>query len=233
MSEHDEPALAELPAKFSTPPLRPELSDSIQQQIRRDLAPARGLGRGTRVLWSVCAAVAAAALFVLTQVGDGVHGVTWAASLGAVGWAFVVLFVLLAGMGRFDARTRRVQVGLALAVPAAFLLYLAAASTEWVPLPEFLALDAHIHKAWACSSIALGIGALVTALVLYVWKRTDPFNPGWSGALLGLVGGLCGAASVDLVCPWHEGWHLWIGHGLAVLVLVLLGGLLGRRTMTP
>jgi hypothetical protein len=234
LSGDEGPAVPELPLKLGPPPKpRLQLSANIRHEVQRDLTPSVRLSRGARVVSSLGLLFLASAAFVALEVGDGVHSVSRGAAFGAIGWALVVASVLLAGVGRFGAYMRWLQMGIALFVPLALLSYLALEATSWVPLSTFFRDGDHTHKALACCSTAVALGAVGTAVVLFVWKRTDPFNPGWSGAVLGLLGGLGGAASVELVCPWHEGWHLWLGHGLGVLVLSFLGALVGRRLMAP
>lgn len=234
MTRDEQEPPPKLPAKFAAEPMpRAQLSDAIRDEVHRDLAPVRALTRSARVAWSMLLLAAIVIAYAALKVGDGVHGVTRGAAFGTIGWAIVVIGVLMSGLGRFGARTRWLQMGMACVVPFGFLGYLALLSNEWVPWPEFIAHETHTQSAFACGSVAVGFGVLATASVLFIWRRTDPFNPGWSGALLGLVGGLGGAASVGLVCPWREGWHLWLGHGAGVLVLCALGAWLGRRSMTP
>jgi hypothetical protein len=145
----------------------------------------------------------------------------------------VVLAMIAAGMGRFGAHVRLLQMAIAVGIPLVFAGYLTAQHTSIVPLSAFLSESAHTESALSCGVVALSFGALASLGVLLVWRRTDPFNPGWSGAIAGLVGGLAGALSVGLVCPHREAWHLWLGHGLVVLALALLCAGLGRRVLSP
>jgi hypothetical protein len=150
-----------------------------------------------------------------------------------MGWALVVLAVLLSGFSRFAVTSRRWLFAVAAAVPIGFFVYLAAVSSSFLPVATFLGDATHVERAKACGWVALGVGGLSTASVLFVWRRTDPFNPGLGGALLGLIGGIAGATSVGLVCPDTEGWHLWIGHGLSVVAMCAVGAAIGRRWLSP
>ena len=68
---------------------------------------------------------------------------------------------------------------------------------------------------------------------MLLWRHTDPFSPGLSGALVGLLGGLAGAVGIGFACPNAEAWHMCIGHGLTLAAVGSLGWLLGRRLLAP
>jgi hypothetical protein len=84
-----------------------------------------------------------------------------------------------------------------------------------------------------CTLWSLLFGSVVAGTVLTLWRRTDPFDPGVSGALAGLVGGLTGALTVGVACPNFEAWHLCVGHTLGLVVLGVLGWMVGRRWLAP
>ncbi len=142
--------------------------------------------------------------------------------------------VLLVGLGHVPGKRpgRPIALALALGLPLLFLLVLGLDSTRILPIGEFFGTG-QLARALPCfvHSFACGVG--VSGGILLLWSRTDPFRPGVTGALVGLLGGLAGAVGVGLVCPSHEAWHLWMGHGLTVLALVLLGSTLGRRWLSP
>jgi hypothetical protein len=209
------------------------LTAAIRDEVRRDVRGVRRRGRGARVAASAALALIVGTSFAVLTRGDGVHSLTDGALYGAFGWALVVLGILLAGLGRFGAHTRMLQIAIAAGVPLSFLVYLTTLHTSLVPLSAFLSERVHTSSALSCGQVGLSFGAFASVGVLFVWRRTDPFNPTWSGAIAGLVGGIAGAMSVGLVCPHREGWHLWLGHGLVVLALSWLGAGLGRRVLAP
>ncbi len=223
--------LAQLDTNASGPSAR--VTSNIRQQCAGNLEPTSSMSRTTRVL--LCAALALAVVLSLAFAfaGDGVHEITVGAIYGTAGWATVMLGVLAAGFGNQRAGNKLLRVGLALGVPLLYFVYLTLCRTGWLPLNEFLTHDTHCAQTLNCGAMALMLGAVSSAGVLYVWRRSDPFNPTLSGALAGLIGGLAGALSTGLICPGSEGWHLWLGHGLSVLALVVLGSLLGRRVLAP
>jgi hypothetical protein len=111
------------------------------------------------------------------------------------------------------------------------MAYLSLAATESVPFHEFLV--AHTDSTLRCGLHALLSGAIVSGGVMMLWRHTDPFTPGLSGALVGLFGGLCGAIALGVACPHGQSWHLWLGHGLAVALLTLGGWAVGRKWLAP
>lgn len=215
-------------------PLPPaHVSAAISAAIRGDLARPRRSSRSWRVGVSFALAIVLGGVLTLLERSDAEHVVSRSAAYGAVGWAAVVLGLLVAGLGRFGAHTRRVQAALAVGVPLLFLGYLAAVQTSWLPLSAFLSSGSHAGSALSCGFLALCFGALAASGISLTWRRTDPFNPSGSGAIVGLVGGLAGAMSVGLVCPHREGWHLWLGHGIVVAVLAASCSMLARRVLAP
>lgn len=222
------------PFEFPDAPLpSPKVGAAIRAAVQADARKVHRVGRRPRLALSIAAFCAvSASLAVLTQ-SSARHELTQTALLGAVAWAFVALGVLMAGFGRFASSTRSVQMAAALSIPALFFVYLFTLHSHWVPLGRFFAEVEHSGSAIHCGSMALMLGTVTSATVFFAWKRTDPFNPTWSGALAGLIGGLSGALSVGLMCPGTDGWHLWLGHGLCVVALAMLGASLGRRVLSP
>lgn len=209
------------------------VSDAIRRQVMNDLTPVRSVAALPRVmLCGVLFAVVAFAFGVLTH-GDGSHHVARSELLGTAGWTLLAFATLGACFGPFRVYTRRVQIGVALSTPLLFLVYLSAFRTTQLPFGQFIGNSLELGSALRCGLLALAFGSLTSAVVLLAWRRTDPFNPGWSGALAGLMGGLSGALSVSLSCPGREAWHLWLGHSLSVIVLALAGAALGRRVFSP
>lgn len=233
MSGTDESERASLSVSLREAPVPPpDLSRAIRNGITGDLRRVRSFGRRPRIAASLGAFTCLSLSFSIVKWGDGVHQITRAAALGALGWALVVSAVVCLGFLRFAA-SRRLLFAVLAAVPVGFFTYLLAVSSSLLPLTSLLGDSSRLESARACGVVALAVGGLCTASVLFVWRRTDPFNPGLAGALLGLVGGIAGATSVGLVCPHTEGWHLWIGHGLSVVVMCALGAAIGRRLLSP
>jgi hypothetical protein len=211
------------------------VSAAIRSHCTKDLCAERSLSCSSRALISL--GLSLALLLWLTYWAAGrpaQREMIEAGLLGAAGWgvvqAGVLLFYLARPPGRRGPAPRRVAV--LFAVPVLFLGYLVLTATETVSLAEFSS-GAHAAHALRCSLLTLLFGGLVAAGGLLVWRRTDPIQPGLSGALLGLVGGLGGALAMNVACASHETHHLWFSHGLAVIALTLLGWGAGRRLLAP
>lgn len=210
----------------------PELRAAVCAHCTKDLAPRRGLSRAMRLALS--ALLGTGAVLLLWVVGGRGPGTSSAALLGAAAWGGVLSTVLLLGLG--STASGRSPCGarwaLLFALPILFCGGLMLLSTHWVPLGDFLGTD-QVLKSLPCGSVALGSGAIVSGGIMMLWRHTDPFSPGLSGALVGLLGGLAGAVGVGFACPSAEGWHMCVGHGLTVTALVTVGWLAGKRLLAP
>jgi hypothetical protein len=120
-----------------------------------------------------------------------------------------------------------------LLVPLLFVAHLCAASTSLLPFDDFLVAPRSLRSTVVCGIHALLFGAMASAALFILWRRTDPFSPRLTGALTGLAGGLVGAVALDMTCTSLEAWHLWLGHGATLLALVLGGWVIGRKWLAP
>lgn len=227
--------LSELPWPGDPDPPRPEVTRAIHEACTKNLRCKRSLSAGRRLLLSLGLSALVVGLLVYLSYGEQrPEGALRAALLGAAGWGIVQAAVLFVGLARPPGKraSRRARLLIAVTVPIAFLTYLAFEGTRWLPLGTFVHTNAAGH-AVACGLHALLFGAIVSGGTLLIWRRTDPLSPGLSGALAGLVGGLAGAVAIGVACPSGETWHLWVGHGLTVVALVLFGWAAGRRLLSP
>ncbi|MEZ4220260.1 MAG: NrsF family protein [Polyangiaceae bacterium] len=209
-----------------------KVAASIRQQCTGNLKPKRGLSARARALLTLVLTLAVVAVFGGLAHAERPEGALRAALFGAAGWAVVLLAVLSVGLLRPPGRRSRMRLLLAATVPAVFFGYLAFAASSQLPLGEFFT-SGHGGGALGCGLHALLFGAIVGGGTLYLWRGTDPLSPRLSGALVGLVGGLAGAITIGVACPSGETWHLWLGHGAALLTLVACGALFGRRVLSP
>lgn len=211
--------------------------DEVGARIRRactnNLEPAHPVSRRRRLLLTVGVALAGLVAMLANGLQHGSDFGSGTASVlyGALGWASVLLVVLGIGVARPPGR--RLGWGsrmlVATLVPLFFFVYLAFGARDTLPLNH--ALDD--GGTLGCGLFTLLSSAIVTLGVIAPWRRTDPFNPRLTGALLGLGGGLVAAIAMGVVCPCHEGWHLWLAHGASLVAVVLIGAWVGRRWLAP
>ena len=213
-----------------------EVAARIHNICARNHRPARLVTVGTRITRSI--ALSGLLFGVLLAFGWQRHpptrAIAWAL-IGALIWGILQAAVILVGFGRSSGkRLHRVwRWGMVLTISTAFLLYLTLTSDSILPLRHFLSDSKAIRHTLSCGIHALLFGAMAIALLFVVWRKSDPFSPRLSGAVSGLAGGLVGSVALEMVCPHFEAWHLWIGHGLTLVMLVAFGWYAGRRWLAP
>jgi hypothetical protein len=219
-------------AEWTHPEPSARVAAAIREECTADLKPVKRMQAGTRTTIAVALSVA-----IVSTIGwlrrdiDRPEGMLRAALVGAVGWGIVQLLVLVSSFARAPGRRASRPVGLALValIPAAFLCYVVLDSTGVFSLERLM----HTEGILRCTCWSFVLGAGVAATVLVLWRRSDPFDPGLSGALSGLVGGLTGAVTVGMACENFDAWHLCIGHTLGLVLLGGAGWLVGRRWLAP
>lgn len=219
-------------AEWSHPEPSARVAAAIRNECTTDLAPVkRKNGRTRAILAFAVSAVIVGSIAWLRRDMSRPDGAFRAALLGAVGWGLVQLLVLGLGLARAPGRraSRSWRIAAALLIPAIFAVYLFLDSTRMLSMQHLLQTEGIMR----CTVWSLVFGSVVAGTVLTLWRRTDPFDPGISGALAGLVGGLTGAVTVGVACPNFEAWHLCIGHTLGLVVLGVAGWLIGRRWLAP
>ena len=205
--------------------------EAIREAVRADLKPVEAVSIHKRALFVLGIGVASALLVVISYGGAGLQGLAKHA-VGTVVTAIVALLATLAIAGSFtpalQAKLGRSQRGLLLAtVVVAWTVYLTANITDQA-LGTALA-----GPAIGCCLRSLFAGLLGCGAFLYIFRRTDPWTPRISGALLGACAGTIASAGVGIPCPSETGGHLMIGHWLAVPVVALVGALAARRVLEP
>jgi hypothetical protein len=228
-------SIADLPWAEPVAP-RAEVSQAIRHHCTRDLCRRRVPSPGARVAISLLvSAIIIGALLALTRHHDRPPGALRAAAFGVIGWMLVQGLVLVVGLGSPPGKrlSRTVRVAVAVVIPIAFLAYLGWAAAYSLPVGEFVGDTRHAGWAAGCGFITFLFGALAAGCMMRIWRRTDPMTPRLSGAFAGLIGGLTGAVAVGWACPSQESWHLWLAHGVTVVALVCVGGLIGRRWLAP
>lgn len=219
---------SQLAAQAPSP--REGVLDSIRAELKKDSEKKRSLSRGQRVALS---AAALALGLALTSAGAFVTAPR-AAILAAAALSLSVGGLLLAGVVPGEKRSlglsvRKSLVGILSVVAFTALALQAETFVAW---GDFARADS-LHRATGCAAHSLMSGVLGSTALLFFWRRTDPFSPGLTGSLLGLLGGLVGTMSVSLACQNAEGFHLTLGHGACLLLLGIFGAFVGRKWLTP
>jgi hypothetical protein len=196
-------------------------------------------GHATRAAYSptrlrVRAIRAGAAVLALLYVAGWPAFVRRRADLGSVQPAELALEfgipLLVAGLavvvsgrlGRSGLGDRKAILALVLGSPALF-----AAAMAWT-LP-----DIHVDRFWPhtlrCMLLTAILAAGPLAVAVYAFRHAFASLAAWRTAGLGLATGALAAATIALVCPIDDAWHVLVGHGTMMLVAGAIGGLLGRR----
>lgn len=212
------------------PPPRDAVLDSIRAELKSDNKKRRSLSRLQRVALSSLALIFGLAL---TSMG-AFAAAPRAAILAAAALSLSVGGLLLAGVVPGEARTLGISVRKALVgiLSVAAFTVLALKAESFLSFSEFAESNS-LHRATACVAHSLVSGVVGATSLIFFWRRTDPFSPGLTGSLLGLLGGLVGTMSVSLACRSAEGFHLTLGHGAGVLLLGIFGAFLGRKWLAP
>lgn len=231
MSAADFDPFDKLEFKSEIPPSE-AVGSRIKQQCTRDLTRCSKASLELRLLATGAFALLGLAGILLLDVSDlnQIDRRVHAAALGMLGWALVLVMVLIVGLARPPGKrmTGRTRMLVATLVPLVFFAYLGLMASRTVPLG-----DALCASTITCGLHTLLMSAVVSLGIMLPWRRTDPFNPGVTGALIGLGGGLVAAIAMGVVCPNREGWHLWLAHGATLTAVVLLSALVGRRWLAP
>lgn len=218
---------AELAAKASAPSER--VLTALREEVRADKAPRSSISRAKRTGFSVLALAIGFTLTTFKVAGHspGVFLVALAACSLSVG---ALLFSgVIPGSGRTSAGTRRYLLG---ALAVATFTVLALKADHFLSYGQFADGEC-LMRTTHCASYALLAGVIVSSGLMIIWRRTDPFSPGLTGALIGFLGGLIGTVSVSLSCRADEGIHLTLGHGIATVVVTGLCWWGGRKWLSP
>jgi hypothetical protein len=115
--------------------------------------------------------------------------------------------------------SRQTSIALGLAGP---LLFAGAAAF-------FPTMEIDMHRDFVCGDLSLIMGAVPVIALAIALRRGFVVGAARRGALLGVAGGLLGAAALGLHCSVTDGMHIAIGHGSPVIVLAVAAAfVLGR-----
>jgi hypothetical protein len=227
--------LAELQWPGATVTPSETCTQAIKGVCTKGLCKERGVSAIGRVLLTMGLSVLLLATYTWYAVTDH-RPSAWVgtALFGAMGWlgaqAILVFVALARPPGKRGSRVLR--LALVIGVPLLFMTYLALISTEHFAFAKFTQGYSGAH-AIGCGLVALFFGAMVAGGAMVAWRKTDPYNPGISGAMIGMVGGLTSGVGMSVACPSHEALHACFAHGMIVFALALAGFGFGRRLLAP
>lgn len=233
MTQKDPLADIAWPGATVTP--SPGCSQAIRGACTKGLCKKRGVSATGRALLTVGLSLVLLVYYSWFAVTEHrLSGVARTAMFGAMGWlgaqAVLVFFALARPPGKRGSRALR--LGLLFGTPLLFIGYLVLLSNEHFPFAKFAQGHPAGH-AVGCGLVALFFGALIAGGALVAWRRTDPYNPGLSGATIGMVAGLASGSGMTIACGSHELLHSCLAHGAIVFALALGGFGFGRRLLAP
>lgn len=216
--------------RFQAPRPRPEVAERILAEGRKTSNPGWVLGRQGRLLGATLCAFFG--FLVSSRRGISEHGPLLAGVVLVVtaGTVFLLLSRSLPGASQKWPLEWRLGM-ISLAIIAAFAGYFGIAE-GFVPLKEFAGPE-HSSHALACFWHSLGAAIVCSVPPLVFLRRTDPFSPRTSAAIVGLLGGALGSISVTSACSASEGFHLLLGHASVVLLLTLGFAWIGELILPP
>jgi hypothetical protein len=227
-TEHDPLASMKWPEPAAP---RAELSQAIRKQCTENLSACHCASAGRRAMWTALLALTMAGL--LLGLAEMFHPLGPGTLLGALAWSLVLVVLLVVGLGSPAARrpASLLRRALVCAVPVLFVVYLGLHASSGSGFDHFVHSEA--TGAMRCGLFSFGVGAVITTLMLALWRRSDPITPSLSGALIGLGGGLSASIGAGIGCSTNESWHMLLGHGPIVIGLGVFGWAIGRRWLAP
>jgi predicted membrane channel-forming protein YqfA (hemolysin III family) len=227
--------LADLPWPGATVTPSESCSKAIRGKCTQGLCAKRGVSALGRALLTLGLSALVIGYYTWYALADHEpSALVRTALLGAIGWLGAQALMVFVALARPPGKrgSRALRLGMLFGVPLLFIGYLCLVSTEHFTLGKF-AHGAPIAHAIGCSLVALFFGALIAGGALIAWRHTDPYNPGISGAMIGLVAGIASGSGMTIACGSHELWHACVAHGAVVFALALLGFGFGRRLLAP
>jgi hypothetical protein len=215
-------ARAELPS--------PRVLESIRLEVSSAPAKKRLISRTERVTWSALALLIGLCLSAAAKLEDSPESVLLTGAAFSLSSAGLLLAGAIPTGGRLFGISARRTIFAILSI--GLFTGLALRADHFMSFSEFGAGEGS-HHAMMCAGHSLIFGVLGASALMFLWRRSDPFSPGLTGAFLGLLGGALGTLGVGLVCTHSEGLHLTLSHGAGVFVVSLLGIFAGRKWLSP
>jgi hypothetical protein len=205
-----------------------ETRDAIRRAVKDDLKPVRALSMQARALLALAVAVLASVVgFALFGgLADAAASAPLRIGLVVVSLSTVAMVVAFTPRAVGQA-SRNLKIASIAAVGLGWTAYLA------LHCESGRLACALEGPAFGCAFRGLVIGVLGGAGLFWLWRKTDPWTPRLSGALVGGAAGCIAAATVTMLCGGLSAGHLIVGHWLVVPILAIMGALAARRVLAP
>ena len=204
--------------------LRPEHVNEIASRLAGDLTPVRPLPPAGLLTTAFALIFAALVLLGGLALGDrALLSMDWSTAVfifAALAASACLLAFALSGEMAPGSRRLAPPWMLSLGV----LFGLAVLFAALFPYHEDRSFWLH---AWQCLRIGLAAGALGAALFWLILRRGAMLHRRASGVLAGMLGGLTGAAILEVHCPNFNNAHILVGHWGAAALGAGIGWLAG------
>ncbi len=204
-------------------------TDDLIRSLAADNGPRMSLGRA--LLYGFLPGMLLSVLFHALMIGMRPH----LFDVMSLRIAFKILFpiAVFACAGALALRLARPEGNprpLMIMLVALLAILLIAVGIELMVLPPDLWRARLIgHNARVCMMLIPTMAAAPLAGTLIALHRGAPSNPGLTGAVAGLFAGAFGAALYAMHCPDDSPLFVATWYTLAILIVIIVGALAGRR----
>ncbi len=201
----------------------------IREAVMNDLAPATAATLSTRAGGVVVMALVVMAAGVASTGAHGMQralGAPMVVGVGALLAATAVMALAFAPRWSSFARGKQLTALMASLLLGWTLLLWQAHAPDTLHAIFTPTAGGCLLRGALCGVVALGG-------LLWIWRRSDPWTPRLSGALIGTVAGLVAAAGLTMACGSDHAGHLLWGHWLMLPVGAIAGVLLAPYTLRP
>ncbi len=207
-------------------------TDDLIHLLAQDSQPVRPLSRALKLALVVALAMPFAILILTVglrpNIAEAIYWPRVEAKIGITFLAAVVSCLLVFRIGRPGVSVRFTARGLGL--PVALLAVAIVVELFVLPSGEWPSRLIGKHAAFCVTFIPV-LAAIPLLSFLWALKEGAPDNPAFAGAAAGLAAGSIAASFYAWHCPDDSPLFLATWYGLAILGMVVIGALAGRRIL--
>ena len=207
-------------------------TDGLIHLLAQDSQPVRPLSRALKLALVVALAMPFAILILTVglrpNIAEAIYWPRVEAKIGITFLAAVVSCLLVFRIGRPGVSVRFTARGLGL--PVALLAVAIVVELFVLPSGEWPSRLIGKHAAFCVTFIPV-LAAIPLLSFLWALKEGAPDNPAFAGAAAGLAAGSIAASFYAWHCPDDSPLFLATWYGLAILGMVVIGALAGRRIL--